>query len=284
EVLFIGSSRFLDAIDRDTFSEKTGLKTINGSTTGLNLERLKYFAKIAAENEGLTHVILEASSPALSNGELDLPTEEEFESKEPPKDVEEHFQQFFVEHVNTLKYRKALRPKAFLKLGLLYTADTFDPDIWNRKGIARALFTPPEPVDVTDELLAEFQPNVIRQELIGPEPARPRKTNYLFDHLSEVSEVFADSDVKVIWVAPPVAEKETEKNSHPQLTQFYERTARKYGSSFYDYAGIGFDEKFLRDSTHLSADGRIFFSSLLAVHLADEFESEPDDEEEDDAL
>ncbi|MDC0259402.1 hypothetical protein OAK43_04110 [Verrucomicrobiales bacterium] len=283
KVLFIGSSRFLDAIDHTVFSEviaeRTGneFKSLNGATTGFDGARFAYFAEIAADSPQLTHVILEASSPSLQDGKLDFPDQKsvpevpENERKEVFADIfETHLQDWLTQNIALVKYRKSLRPKVLLKLLVLFTADSIDPNFWMRKGIARNLFGSSE-FDVAEDFIDNFKPDVITPTTIteSPENLNP---NHIYGNLENLSTIFSKNrNLTVIWVAPPVSKEKRKGNYSEKFTGFYQDIAFRFGSTFYDYAGLGMDEEFLRDPTHLNAKGRALFSTILADQLAGHF-------------
>lgn len=284
-VLFIGTSRFLDGIDQTQFSEtlekRTGqyLKCLNGSTAGIQGARFAYFAEIAAKNEFLTHVILEVSPPSLYKSVLDLPNQDAVETVSPePQEkfatrCENQLQNWVGQHVGIVKYRKAMRPKTLSKLIALYSSDFVDPAVWSRKGALRSIFSPVS-YEVTEDHLSKTQPDITRPESIDAVPENFTENQY-FEGLEKVSRFFADSNIKVIWVAPPVSPESRSANHGKQFTSQYQVIAHRYGSVFYDYAGTGFDSEFFRDPTHLNAKGRKVFSTVLADQLADYFARKP---------
>lgn len=279
KVLFLGTSRFLDAIEDRQFTTEierlTGREIVamNAATTGSQGARFAYFARIAAENAHLTHVILEASPPALHDGDLnfpdaitpDVPAEEEgatFATR-----IENKLQRWVTGNVAIAKYRKTLRPATLQKFVVLHTADIIPPNAWARKGIVRNLFVKPD-VALTEEIAAEFQAEIIRHEE-GEAPPRRLRRGDTIDNLNRISEIFASSDIEVIWVAPPVSKAEISDSHNPKLTDYYRDIALRFGSDFYDYAGSAIDDEFLRDPTHLNANGRFVFTTMLARALAD---------------
>lgn len=274
-VLFLGSSRFLDAIDARTFAATmkreadVELKTFNGATTGLNIERYSYFARVASEQEGLTHVVLEASKPALIEGELGFVDDREAAAVgDAPKDLEGGLRQAFDQNISLVRYRKALRPKVLLKLLVLHTADAIDPDIWSRKGTLKQIFYRSKAA-ATDEQQRQHEPTIIRADANGGEPAT-EETKQMLANMRRVAGIFRDAKVKVIWMAPPVAADQVEANSNTEITACYRRVAREFDTVFFDYAARGFEAELRRDPTHLNTDGRRVFSEIFATHLAKE--------------
>ncbi len=284
-VLFIGTSRFLDGIDQAQFSKtlekQTGqsFKCLNGATAGIQGARFAYFAKIAAENEFLTHVILEVSPPSLHKSVLDIPTLDTVEraSSKPGEKfatrMENQLQGWVGNHVGIVKYRKALRPKTLSKLVALYCSDYIDPTVWSRKGALRSIFSPVSH-EVTKEDASGFQAEITRPDSIKT-IAKDFEKNQYYEGLENISEIFADSGITVIWVAPPVSPASRSANHGEQFTSQYRAIAHLYGSTFYDYAGVDLDPEFQRDPTHLNAKGRKVFSTVLARQLADYFAKKP---------
>ncbi len=282
-VLCLGTSRFLDAIDERQFSSEierlTGkkIKVMNAATTGSQGARFEYFAEIAAKNPHLTHVILEADPPALQDGELNFPdhlSSAEPDESENPKfaaQVENRLQAWVIEHIAIAKYRKALRPATFEKLFVLATSDIIAPSAWSRKGILRNFFVSSE-VDITDQIIAEFRPEIITRESTSA-PLEQLRPSVELKHMQRISEIFAASDVEVIWVAPPVSKAKIKSNHNSKYSDYYRYLAHKHGSQFYDYAGNSIDDHYLRDSTHLNAAGRFVFTAILAQDLAEKIAS-----------
>ncbi len=284
-ILFIGTSRFLDGIDQTQFSEtlekRTGqhFKCLNGATAGIQGARFAYFAEIAAKNEFLTHVILEVSPPSLHKSVLNLPNQNVVETVSTKSEgkfatrFENQLQDWIGQHIGIVKYRKAMRPKTLSKLVALYSSDFVDPAVWSRKGALRSIFSPVS-YEVTEDHLSNIQPDITIPDLVNAVPGDFEKNQY-FEGLEKVSRFFSDSDIKVIWVAPPVSPESRSANHGPQFTSQYQVIAHRYGSVFYDYAGTDFDPELLRDPTHLNAKGRKVFSTVLADQIADHFVGKP---------
>jgi len=278
-VLCLGTSRFLDAIDERQFSSEiarlTGqkIRVMNAATTGSQGARFEYFAEIATQNSHLTHVILEADPPALQDGELNFPDQPislASDNGVPPTfatRVEHRLQSWLIDHIAIARYRKVLRPATFEKLFVLTTADSISPNAWSRKGILRNFFVSPE-VEITEQLIADFRPEIITRESVTSPPQELRAGVEL-KHLQRISKIFAASDIEVIWVAPPVSEEKIKSNHNSKYSDYYRDLAHRYGSEFYDYAGNSTDERYLRDSTHLNATGRFVFTAILAHDLAE---------------
>lgn len=278
-VLCLGTSRFLDAIDERQFSSEierlTGrkIKVMNAATTGSQGARFEYFAEIAAKNANLTHVILEADPPALQDGDLNFPDHLTNTESDDNGDLkfatrtENRLQALLMEHVAIVKYRKALRPATFEKLFVLATSDVISPNAWSRKGILRNLFVTPE-VEITDRIIADYRPEIITREIVAP-PLEELRPGVELNHLQRISEIFAASDIAVIWVAPPVSKTSIKSNHNSKYSDYYRHLARRHGSEFYDYAGSPTDDRHLRDPTHLNATGRFIFTAILARDLAE---------------
>ncbi len=293
EVLFIGSSRFLDAIDQGVFSKqlesKTGkkIKSMNGATTGIDADRFAYFSHIAAKNKHLTHVVLEASPPTLNHSKAvflrELKKEKVKDQPAEPgpaasarKEVfadkfETRLQTWVTESIALVEYRKSLRADVLLKLLVLYTADSIDPNTWSRKGIVRNLFSSSD-FKMPENLSEKFTPDVITPSSIDAvPPAKKLRASRFYENLQVISGIFSESGMEVIWVAPPVTEAMWTKNSSLKYTQYYKATAFRYGSFFYDCAGSDLGDEFYRDPTHLNVKGRALFSTVLADQLAEHF-------------
>lgn len=277
-VLCLGTSRFLDAIDERQFSSEikrlTGknIKVMNAATTGSQGARFEYFAEIAAKNSNLTHVILEAAPPALQDGELNFP--DHLASLEPDNSkhqkfatrIEDRLQTWVMKHIAIAKYRKALRPATFEKLFVLATSDAIAPNTWSRKGILRNFLVSSE-VEITDQIVAQFRPLITTRANVPTVPQELRPS-VEFKHLQRISEIFASSDIEIIWVAPPVSRAKIKSNHNSKYTDYYRDLAQRFGSEFYDYAGNSIDDQYLRDPTHLNASGRYVFTAILAQNLA----------------
>lgn len=275
KILFVGSSQFLDAIDPNVFSaeleNETGvrLKSFNGATSGLNVKGLRRASLAAVEHKGLTHVVMEASIPSLRENLNLADTIDVHGPVDDPKNLEEGLQNFFVSQFAMLRNRKALRPKVMLKLFVLYSADYIDQDVWSRRGTLKQIFYN-STAEATAERKQKHQPLVIRPK--GPGIGSETDTqNQVYKNLQSISEIFDENEIKLIWVVPPLSEKEAAKLRDSNRTSFYQNTANKFGIVFYDYSGEGFEEELMADPTHLNADGRKVFSEILAADLANEF-------------
>lgn len=232
-VLCLGTSRFLDAIDERLFTAQierlTGesIKVMNGATTGFQGARFAYIAEIAAKNPNLTHVILEATPPALHDGDLKIPGQigdreipdgsgEKFATR-----VENRLQHWVTQHLALAKYRKALRPATFEKFVVLHTSKFIAPNAWSRKGSLRNLrnlFVSGE-VEITDEMTSALQPEIIIGKSLESPQGR-RSADQMYQHLNHISEIFADSGIQVIWVAPPVSRDSIDKNHSAKYSEW----------------------------------------------------------------
>ena len=287
-VLFLGTSRFLDAIDHEAFSgelkKRTGrrIKSLNAATAGLQSERLAYFAEKAVEHPGLTHIIIEASPPAMGKGgPLELPGAKAADAKESSQDkvqrfadrIEGNLQEALVDRVALVNYRKALRPKTLVKLFVLYTADYFDPNIWSRKRPLEAIFFP-RTVEIDEKWIESFQPVVMKKGPKERSAERSPPDSEEYRRIREIARIFEGSGREVIWVAPPVSGRAVRGSHNRRLTRIYEAVAGEFDQDFLDYAGLGIEEIYLRDATHLNAKGRNAFSKILAAHLETYFPGE----------
>ncbi len=288
KVLFLGTSRFVDGIEQERFaraiSESSGdrIRVLNGATTGSQGDRSAYFAELATNHPGLTHVILEASPPALMGGDLGFErTSQETQEPEPAPDArksgfadqfESALQDWFHDHLALVRYRKSLRPKSLLKLPVLLLSDVVDPNVWSRKGVLKSLFTPssagPEP-----ELPAGIVPETITKETGTTDGISNQEQ---FEMMLRLCEIFQGSDLQVIWVAPPVQPSERAANHNDSYNAMYASAAKRYGVEVLDYAGVTLDPSLFRDPSHLNSRGRLIFSRILARDLADRFPENPE--------
>jgi hypothetical protein len=275
KILFLGTSRFLDAIDHHLFTKElaihTGvtLKSLNAATTGLQNERLAWFSEVAVANPGLTHVIIEASPPAMgSDGKLNFPGQnspavDSAETARFPDRFENRLQSWVMDHIALATYRKALRPKTLIKLFVLHTANFMDPNVWSRKRPLQSIFFPVNE-EVTPQMIANREPAIVAP---GPTPATV-PSGETFANLKKIADIFQSHQLKVIWVAPPVSSQQVSANHNPLFTSYYQTISNHMGATFYDYAGQGWEEKYLRDPSHLGPRGRNVFTKMLAAHLA----------------
>lgn len=287
KVLFLGTSRFVDGIEQERFSaalnEITGesIRVLNGATTGSQGDRSAYFVELATRHPGLTHVIMEASPPALMRGDLGFEgvLEEETIPKSDPdarKSVfadrfETSLQDWFRNHSALARYRKSLRPKSLLKLPVLLLSDHVDPNVWSRKGVLKSLLMPSSG-DSEPELPAEIAPESITE---GSQAEDLIKEKDQFAMMIRLCKAFDGSSLKVIWVAPPVKPEERAANHNANYTAMYTAAAERYGITFYDYSGQDLDEVYFRDPTHLNEAGRNLFSRILARDLKEHFTDQP---------
>ncbi len=286
-MLFLGTSRFVDGIEQERFAEAISettadsIRVLNGATTGSQGDRSAYFAELATKHPGLTHVILEASPPALMGGDLGFEKESD-DAPKPETDpdarksrfadrFESNLQNRVHEHLALVRYRKSLRHKALLKLPVMLLSDIVDPNLWSRKGVLQSFFTSPSS-DSEPELPADFKPERIT--------GRTRNEDQIinedqFRMMLRLCEIFQDSDLKVIWVAPPVEPSERSENHNRDYTAMYASAAERYDIEVLDYAGVTLDHSFFRDSTHLNSGERFVFSRILARDLASHFSKPP---------
>lgn len=289
-VLFLGTSRFVDGIEQETFareiSEISGksIRVLNGATTGSQGDRSAYFAELATKHPGLTHVILEASPPALVGGDLGF---EQTAEGEPALELdpdarkslfadrfESQLQDWFRSKLALVRLRKSLRPKPLLKLPVILLSDIVDPNVWSRKRVLTSLF-----LSSPDGPESSLPEGVTPETITGSnqtEDAIVQKDQ--FTMMTRLCEIFGKSDLEVIWVAPPVRPSKRSENHNSDYTAMYSIAAERFGIEFLDYAATNLDESLFRDPTHLNAKGRSIFSRILARDLAENFGTGPKQE------
>jgi len=284
-VLFLGTSRFVDGIEQETFAREISkisgksIRVLNGATTGSQGDRSAYFAELATKHPGLTHVILEASPPALMGGELGFEKTSESEPAEEAESdarksrfadrLESTLQDWFRSKSALVRHRKSLRPKPLLKLPVILLSDVVDPNIWSRKGVLTSLISSSQ-VAPESPLPGDVRPAKVTGGNQS-EDAIVQKSQ--FKMLIRLCEIFEKSKLKVIWVAPPVRRSERSANHNPDYTAMYSIAAERFGIEFLDYAATNLDESLFRDPSHLNAKGRPIFSRILARDLAGHFET-----------
>jgi hypothetical protein len=285
KILCLGTSRFLDAIDERQFSAEIErltdqkVKVMNAATTGSQGARFEYFAEIAAKNKTLSHVILEATPPALQDGELNFPdhgatkSQLEMSNASFAAQVEKHLQTWVTDNVAIAKFRKSLRPATLKRFFVLQTSNWIAPNNWSRKGIARNLFLSSE-VEITEQMVAAMRPKIVERSTLKL-PIRKPRSDVAHDYLMRVSEIFSSSNIEIIWVSPPVASEKIHSNHNGTYSDFYRDIVLQYDAVFYDYAANAIDGAYLRDSTHLNPDGRFVFTAILARDLAERMTAHP---------
>ena len=285
-LLFIGTSRFVDAIDGPLFSkgikERSGktLRTLNGATAGLDVTGMIRFADAASQREGLKVVVLEVSVPSLASP-ISHPKEEPGEavSQVAPKKpgfgplLEETLQAGLAKQLGIVTYRKALRPASVFNLLALYSGNVMDTTIWKRKGLLRELFSSSDP-GINEEQFSKIVPAVTAPVESGtgsgtmPDPSRNASANGELENMVRLAETLADSGVKVIWVTPPVTPGVAGSEGGEGRVAAYRYMASHYGTHVFDYSQAAIPADCYRDPSHLNKKGRTLFSKLLARDLA----------------
>lgn len=283
--LFVGTSRFADAIDQSIFARgvenRTGqpVRAFNGAMAGINLEEILSFAEVVCASETLPRVIVEASGPALTEGPGEKTVEEEKDpalqgigEKRFPDRFENRLQGWFAEHSSLVRYRKAFRPRTFLRLGVLYTANFVDPGKWSRKGVIRGLLTSAEFEIPAAEFNAlqplRFGPGV-EERFAGQVDGNEILGDPVYRGMRRVAEALEKGSAEVIWVTPPLSEYLHEIEGSTRRRAIYERIAEEFGVRILDYSTLELDESLFRDRSHLNKKGRTLFSRLVARDLSE---------------
>ena len=282
-LLFIGTSRFVDGIDGPLFSkgieERSGktIKTLNGATAGIDVNGIVRFAKAASQREGLRVVALEASVPSLGPPKS-LQTEEgnsnvsEVDAKKSGFGplLEEALQAGLVKRLGIVTYRKALRPASVVNLLALYSGNMMDTTIWKRKGVLRELLSSPEP-GIDEEQFSKILPVVTDppEKRIAGDSAVDLAADQTLENMVLLTGILVESDIKVIWVTPPVTPAVAGSEGGEKRIAAYRYIASHYGTSVFDYSQAAIPGDCFRDPSHLNKKGRTLFSRLLARDLAD---------------
>lgn len=288
--LFLGTSRFADAIDQTVFGEavedRTGdfVRVVNGATAGIAQEEIVIFSEVVAERGTLPCVVIEASGSSLpegsgrvvvaGDGEIEIDRDGRFADR-----LEGEFQGWLGENLALVRYRKALRPRTLVKLGVLYTANHIDPGKWSRKGFVRELFTSSD-FSLPEETMDALQPLRYDRERLPaagtaegeaegiPEPVEQHP---IYRGMAEIARSLEDSDTEIVWVNPPVMGEMQEGENNPVRLAIYRRILEDFGGTILDYSQLELAAGLYRDRSHLNEKGRTLFSRLVARDLADRF-------------
>ena len=276
EVMILGTSRLLDAVDQGLFSEsvarQTGrkIKTFNASVPGVNVEILERFVAVVSEKDEVKLVIIEASTPSLTQFPVDTSgqtvraaegalevTENRF-----PDQLEEWLREWMSDHLAFVRKRKALQPKTLLKFFVVVTADFIDPNLWDRKGVGRNLIN----------FKARKIPELAEDALV-PEIVSPKASSFSTDHqtndpivglMVRITRSLQGRGKTVVWVVPPVGGTASHIESNDERNKQYETAINLGGGQLLNYAMPALKSDYLRDPTHLNIYGRSFFSAALA--------------------
>ncbi|MCB1205169.1 MAG: hypothetical protein KDN18_12990 [Verrucomicrobiae bacterium] len=276
--VFVGTSRFADAIDQSLISKEFGSRAFNAGTAGIVLPEILQFCEAASRRESLSTLVVEASSVAMSSGnekeDADLSAESHGEEVDRFADRIEHgLQQRLRDHLAVVRCRKALRPKSLLDLAILYSANVVDPGTWSRKGLIRGWFAAADfdvPAAQFDSLhpirfgTGEPPSNVGGRKVSVEEV----KGNPVYAGMRMAHDTMRDSTATIVWVNPPVRQ-EVRSESGRLRKLVYQEIAEETGSIVLDYSRLPLDAAFFRDPTHLNEKGRKLFSRLLARDLAE---------------
>ncbi len=263
ELVFIGSSKTLDAVDSElfntTFNEKSSrkIKTFNMATTGQNKKRFFHTIKKVL-NSQVKVLVIEVSYVNFIKGKLGFnELKEKLIKDSESQSFEEKFQSFLGSNLKMVELRKAFKPKALLRLFMIFTSNIFNHDMWFRsntiKQIASKFSSIPE--FKTDVLI---EPEIIESNL---------STDNKFVDLVNILKM---TDKKIIFINPPIGEKGIKKECNVLNHRSYEALSHKLSSKIYDYTCVAFDKKFLRDLTHLNSLGRSAFTQMLVRDLKSE--------------
>lgn len=273
-IVFLGSSKTLDAIAPNTFTstlaKETGLefKAFNGATTGQNLKRYLWALEKVLKMPHVKYIILETSPVNFIKGDLGFNTENNKLSSLPTskKTVEQTLQEALKKNLFFVQIRKAFKPKIFLRLFMLWSSPFFNHDIWFRSNTIKQLTTGKDQ-DYKKDQFAPFKP------LITQSQDNTSKNQIGTSHINDMAfkkiiELVSRSHKKIIFLNPPVAKDHKGPDCQPARSSLYKKVAAIIPSLFLDYSCHGYPKKFLDNPTHLNPDGRIFFSKMLAHDIS----------------
>ncbi len=288
QLVITGSSRTLDGIDAKTL-EKTfkddyqlDIKTFNNGSTGQNINRVLYILEQLLQMDDANTLLIESSQIGLPEGDLGIdlsgiPGREKKSGKstslenETPKKIEPQLAQFVSDNFYFVKTRKALKPKVFLRLIILWMSDVTQNDIWFRSGTLRQIFSGFYK-KYDKEKFFPYSPVVIK-----PLGLQQNSVSKWGDTpIEKIAQLLQDSGKKVIFYNPPVSEEKSIDDCNPDRHELFQKISNRTQFVFIDYSCKGYPKKWLRDPTHLNPNGRIFFSQKLAHDLVQLLNSPPD--------
>ena len=280
EIMILGTSRLLDAVDQRVFAEafevRTGQqsKCFNTSIAGVNVEILHRFAQRVSEKEGVKMVLIEASTPSLTKQPVNLDGQiVEFTAKPGPNEnrftnrLEEGLRGWIHDRLALVRQRKALRPQTLVKFLVPATSDVIDPNLWDRKGVGRsiALALTRGISEVKDDFLI---PTVVEgrgETFEGNEESEEAIASFMI----RLTRLLQEAGKEVIWVAPPVGEQAVPNEHHSRRIATYEAVVNELETVLLNYTARGLGVEYLRDQTHLNFEGRNQFSVVLARDVSE---------------
>jgi len=280
EIMILGTSRLLDAVDQGVFAdaleERAGreLRCFNTSIAGVNVEILESFAQRVSEKEGVKLVLIEASTPSLTQQPVNLDGQIVELTEEPgpnenrfPDRLEDGLRGWIYDRLALVRQRKALRPRTLVKILVAPTADVIDPNLWDRKGAGRSIAAAitSEAPEVEDGFLI---PTVIQKVGEGSEGIEDSE-EAIVSLMIRLTRLLQERGKEVIWVAPPVGEKAVPSEYNSRRNATYQAVANKSETALLNYTATVLESEYLRDPTHLGFEGRKLFSAVLARDVAE---------------
>ncbi len=248
QVVFIGSSRSLDAVDAPLLSRELGVPTYNISSTGQNKKRFFYTLRKVLEQKQVKTLIIEFSHVNFIKGELGFLTFNKKNEQE-ANNFEEKIRNFVYKKSSMVKVRKVFKPKTFLRLLMLMTSRVFNHDIWFRSNTLAQLF-----ISTKNHLDYDFDPQILK----NPNPQRAENLS-----VQELLKILEKTNKKIFFLTPPVQASVVHKNCNTQT----QKNNQSLPYVLLNYSCTGFPKDLMRDKTHLSPSGRLVFSKSLAEAL-----------------
>ncbi len=266
KLVFIGSSKTLDAVDsalfNDHFNEVSDkkMKSFNMATTGQNYKRIFHTIKKVLKSQ-VKVLVIETSYVNFLDGNLGFDESEKRNINKSNLSIEEDVQGFLSRNLHMVRLRKAFKPKSFLRLFMIFSSNIFNHDMWFRSNTIKQIISKFKVVqDFSSQDL--IQPKIISSNINGDE--RFRNLINLLD----------TTEKKIIFINPPVAKEDHERECNDENHHSYKTLSKELDTKVYDYTCSAFDQKFMRDPTHLNSSGRSAFTKILVRDLQKEIEQE----------
>jgi len=264
QLVFIGSSKSLDAIDGELFNDLFNkaspqrLKSFNMATAGQNKSRFFYTIQKVLHSP-VKILIIEISDVNFIKGDLRFSNDSELNQNLENQPLEDKLTSMLHDHLNIVKYRKAFKPKAILRLFMIFTSNVFNHDMWFRSNTIKQIISKLQPIPNFDPLKL-IDPKVIDSRSFGD------------DKFIDLIEILKKSNKKIIFINPPVAAKVVERECSNKNHLSYKSLSSELNTKVYDYSCTGLNKEFLRDPIHLNALGRKAFTKILVRDLRVEIE------------
>ncbi|MCB9426617.1 MAG: hypothetical protein H6584_06270 [Flavobacteriales bacterium] len=264
QILFLGSSRFNDAIAPKKivqFLENNNdikLRAFNGAFAWNNIQNLDFFFNKAIGKPGLDVVVIE-----VSPFHLFFENKEELE-QEGIDAVEYKLQNYLAEHLKLARWRRSFRVENLIKTPFIVFSDYLDgTEIYRTNLIQDVLDN--KGYQFTDSIRKLWQPGLI----VPNQPMSGYGEDSVMHILQNIVKLSEKHNVDLLFVIPPTVNERNEKENSKETLDFYQNVANNTGHTILNYGTLNISENLFSDKdSHLNKEGRSYFSSSLAEVIA----------------